>query len=195
MDEPEYKATYEQESGVTPAVMNVCGAPPAHHPNSSEFRKEMALKTPAELFNLSLNNITSAIKEELDRTPKNKAIFKDVVTDTGRCNMCKTVKRLASPPYNVNVEYLNPLAFVLGYLAVVNKVIVDPAIDLRNPDAESKTKIKRFNETIRPLTGFVNSFADILGFGTLTDLDILRYGRFMYETRNAVANDGCAAVR
>ena len=193
--------TYEQESNVSPAVMTVCGAYPSFPPGTKEFRRAMADLSDVEKFNIDLITVSNALSAEVSNTGKFKQELRQIVTTDskqrrdGLCDLCKEAKRLASEPHNINVKYLNPLAFVLGYLAVVKKAIVDPKVDLTNPGAESKTKIETFNTSIRPLRQFVNRFADTLGFGEVTDIDILRYGRFWYSTGTQdVVKRGCGVI-
>lgn len=186
MDEPEYKATFEQISGISPAVVNICGAMPPHDPRSNEFRKEMGLKSPEERFNLSLNKVTTSIKDDINSRRKLE-IFGRLVSDSGRCDMCKEVKRLAS--LNINVEYLNPLAFVVGYLAVLEGAIASPTV-------ENKTQnIGKFNE-IRSSMPDIDRVASALEFGKLTLIDILRYGRFLTNAGTGTARStGCTDIR
>lgn len=141
-----------------------CGSMPNAAPGTREFQKEWRQKTPIERFKLGVNKVA------LDLNDNSRVI---TLTKSDRNKMCGKADyaHLAGTP----AKYLNPLAYVLGYVVYKGNAI-------SSGPASSSSEVKNMGELLGS-GGDIFGELDRINMYTKQDYsvfpaDVIRYGRF-----------------
>jgi hypothetical protein len=127
-DEFKTEVTFEQK--MQSSETNTCGSLIIEEPGKKdEFRKAMAALGPIERIKMNINKIIHNFKENgiIDLSPNQ------------RNQICNSVDEVSQ--YDMNPMFLNPLAFVLGYIVCRKNVMITD--DERETSEEKKRQIKR----------------------------------------------------
>jgi len=171
---PIYEDTFERQVAAASSkeYAEECGAMPAHKVGSDEFRREMARKTPMERFKLKVNKVSLGLNDNFDTISLSKS---------DRNMLCREAD--STKGVGTDAKYLNPLAYVLGYVAYQKNCIITEGIT--EGIAEGKfddSYIKRVGEIFGDISGpfgRLKEMNDVVGDDyQVYPADVIRYGRF-----------------
>ena len=147
----------QQTALISKDFADECGSMPIAKPGTKEFQKEWGRKSPIERFKLQVNKVA------LDLTENSGTI---ILSKDDRNRMC----RKADESYMVGTpaKYLNPLAYVLGY-------VVYKTGSLKSSAAMYKIFGKDFHKLQQINMYAKNDYA-------VFPPDVIRYGRFWKDS-------------
>lgn len=135
----EYVTTFEQEvsAQLSKDYAKSCGDPIPFHikPGTKEYSQAIANKTPLERFKLDVDYV-SRILNDSNINNMNLSV-KD------RDKMCE--KANDTNMVNIDPKYLNPLAYILGYIADKNNAVINISKDT---DKDKKNKMDKMKNII-----------------------------------------------
>ena len=127
-EKQEYVTTFEQEvsAQATKDQAISCGDPIPYHikPGTKEYSQAIANKTPLERFKLEVDYVSRLLNLE-----------NVILSVDDRDKMCE--KANDTNMVNIDPKYINPLGYILGYIADKMNAVID-----MKKDTEKEKKIK-----------------------------------------------------